>query len=85
LSGFLFPSRARAAVLRAHAHELAGVATSTAWGMEVWPLDPAVMAGENKGGEDGAREGDGGVDAHPQGRQRGRGLARRRSNPVNGW
>lgn len=53
------PDRARMAALRAHAHVLVGVALSTARGMEVWTLDRAVMAKENGGGEDGAREGEG--------------------------
>jgi hypothetical protein len=57
--GSCSPGRARATVLRAHAHELAGVAMSTTRGMEVWTLDRAVMAGEDGGGEDGAREGEG--------------------------
>jgi hypothetical protein len=53
------PGRACAAALWAHANELTGVGTSTARGMEVWPQDWAVMAGENGGEEDGTREGEG--------------------------
>jgi hypothetical protein len=56
--GQCFPGRVRAEALRAHANELVGVATSTTRGMEVWSLDRAIMAGENRGG---------GVDALPAG------------------
>jgi hypothetical protein len=46
------------AAIRVQAHELAGMAMSTTQGMEVWPIDRAVIAGEIRVGEDGAREGE---------------------------
>jgi hypothetical protein len=84
LSGSHSPGRARAAVLWVQAHELAGETTSMAQGMGVWMIDRVVTTGDNRGGEDGVREGEGEAGAHPWGRRRGRSLARWRSNPVNG-